>query len=501
MARSLAAVALTAAVAVAATEVGCSLGLDASLIDASPGDDVSQPPEAGPDAPAHADADGHAPPADAPMTVDAGGCATDNDCKAATGSAGPCVTAAKCDPTWHVCMLTTCSVGACKAAVCQLDTQTCSVPTTFGFEATKLSVGYGGVGAGMRYSIAAAWPFVFVLTTNGVVAYDVIDPTNNSPPLVPVHGVPFLPIAVVAVGRRVYFVRGTEGGGPTFRQAIAWVDVPQNPLLGSFDATSAYVATSQSNVVDVLTNGTDGVFVVYGSKQLPAADVHPPIDDTTVLSAFANAGLANGASIRASTGARLVAYRFDGASNTPNFAIVNGAATASAQTTTEQALSAYGPLADQAQLSTGDDGSLLWTTAVFDVNDAGNTAGIGAARLTWLLGSGTAANFDTSAHVDLETYSPSTGATVAGPPLWIDANTALGLAAASSTSTDSTSVQIVTKAPPTVQRSTRTLISVDPSSVGVASSGGFAYVLAKDDPANLTCSVYVFAPACASADP
>ena len=82
----------------------------------------------------------------------------------------------------------------------------------------------------------------------------------------------------------------------------------------------------------------------------------------------------------------------------------------------------------------------------------------------------------------------------------IDANTALGFAAASSTSTNSTSVQRVTKTPPTVDTSTRTLLSVAPGSVGVASSGGFAYVLAEDDPNNQSCSVTIFAPACGSGD-
>ena len=83
-----------------------------------------------------------------------------------------------------------------------------------------------------------------------------------------------------------------------------------------------------------------------------------------------------------------------------------------------------------------------------------------------------------------------------GPPLWIDANTALGLAAASATSTDSTSVQVVTKSPTAVQAATRTLISVAPGSVGVASSNGFGYVLAQDDAKNQSCSVYIFAPRC-----
>jgi hypothetical protein len=398
-------------------------------------------------------------------------------------------------------MLTTCPTQACHAAVCNLSSQQCSVPTTFGFEATKFTVGVGGVGAGVRYSIAAAWPFVFVLTTNGVVAYDVVDPSDSTPPLVAVHGVPFLPIATLAVGRRVYFVRGTEGTGPSYRQAVAWVDVPQNPLLTTLKATSAFVTTPSSGVDAVLTNGVDGLFVAYEGNLEPTAKLAPPIDDTTVLKPQANAGLASGAAILASSGSRLLAYRYDSGPNNPFFAIVNGATTSSAQTTTEVQLDAYGPLADQRFFTTGEDGSVLWATAVFDVNDAGNTAGIGHARLSWLLDTGTSANFDTVTHADLQAYSPTTGALVVAPPVWIDPNTALGLAAASSTSTSSTSVQVVTKAPPTVHGSSRTLLSVDPGSVGVASSNGFGYVLAQDDSKNATCSVYVFAPACASIDP
>jgi hypothetical protein len=90
---------------------------------------------------------------------------------------------------------------------------------------------------------------------------------------------------------------------------------------------------------------------------------------------------------------------------------------------------------------------------------------------------------------------------VSGPPLWIDANTALGLAAASSSSTNSTSVQLVNKQPAGIVNGTRTLLSVPPGSVGVASSNGFGYVLVEDDPMNQSCHVYIFAPACASGDP
>jgi hypothetical protein len=505
--RRLAGLALAAAVTGAGSAVGCSLGLDKTLIGADAGDDGTTPAEGSTSDSPVKPGDSQAPPSDAKLTVDAGACSKDSDCQAEAAPAGACVTAATCDPTWHVCLLTTCSVGACKAAVCNTGNLSCSIPTTYGFEATRFSVSSGGVGAGIRFSLAAAWPFVFVITTNGVVVYNVVDPTSSDPSMVPLNGVPFIPIAVMALGRRVYFINGTQGQGPTFRQAVAWVDVPQDPLVGSLDAVSAFVGTTAQSVSTVLTNGTDGAFLVYSSGMAsPTANVHPPLDDSTTLNAFPNAGMASGAQIIASSGARLVTYRYDGSAQLQNFALINGPATASAQATSEEVPAStadptgYGPLANQQALATGGDGSLLWTAGVLDLNDAGSSDGVGIARLTWVLADGNAANFDTTNHLDLETYSPPTGSNVVGPPLWLDANTALGLAAASTTSTDSTSVQVVTKTPPTVQSATRTLISVAPGSVGAAASGGFAYLLAQDDPKNQSCSVYIFAPACGGGD-
>jgi hypothetical protein len=501
-ARRLAVTLIVLSASIGGSAVGCSLGLDKSLIGQSPGDDGEAPVEAGGDGQVK-------PPTDAPVSdvvvapeADAGACATDKDCQSAVGDAGSCVKTATCDPTWHVCILDTCDVGACKAAVCDIALQTCSVPTTYGFSPAPFSVSYGGVSGAPTTAIAAAWPFVFILTTNGVAAYDVVDPTNTSPPQVDVQGVPFLPLATVAIGRRVYFTTNTQGGGPTYRQAVAWIDVPQNPFVTSFTATSAWVETPQQNIQNVFSDSVSGLFVVYSTGSLlPTADLVPPLSDSTVLMPYSNAGLATGAGIGAASGSRLVTYRYDGSSNTPNLALVNLAATSQAQTTGEQAINAFGPVANQSVFDTGGDGSLLWTDGVFELDDAGNLLGLQSARLSWLLDSATAANFDTTTYVDLETYSPATGAYVSGPPLWIDANTALGLAAASSSSTNSTSVQLVNKQPAGIVNGTRTLLSVPPGSVGVASSNGFGYVLVEDDPMNQSCHVYIFAPACASGDP
>jgi hypothetical protein len=354
----------------------------------------------------------------------------------------------------------------------------------------------------VRSAIAAAWPFVFVLTTNGVVAFNVVDPTNASPPTVPLTGVPFLPAYLVGVGRRVYFVATPAGTAPAFLQAIAYLDVPQDPLVTHLAATSALVSVSQQNLSAVLPNGSGGLFVVYANGSgYPTAIVTPPIDDTTSLMPYFNQGVASGATIAASSGTRLVSYRYDSLAYAPNFALVNGAGTSAAQATTEQAVTGLGLAANQLELTTGGDGSMLWTAAIYAQTDAGTPAGIGSARLTWLLPQAATANFDTSDSVQLEAYAPATGEIVAGPPVWIDGNTAIGLAAASSASTTTTSVQVVTKTPPTLDAATRTVIPVAPNKIGAASSNGFAYVLAQDDPHNQTCHVYVFAPSCSSGDP
>jgi hypothetical protein len=160
-------------------------------------------------------------------------------------------------------------------------------------------------------------------------------------------------------------------------------------------------------------------------------------------------------------------------------------------------VSAYGPLANQAFFASGEDGSVLWTSAVQDVLDSGATDGVNAVRLTWVLSSATQANFDTMAHVDVLTFSPPAAGLLVGPPAWIDANTALALSAAGGLMTNSTAVQVVKKGtPPALVPGARIALAVGPGAVGAVSSNEFGYVLQQNDPMNLTATVSIFAPSC-----
>ena len=502
-ARHFALVLVAGSVAGALAVFGCSLGLDPSLMnqqDSGVADAMTAV-----DGDAASTGDAPTPPKDSMAGGDgmvplgAGQCATDKDCQAAAGDAGGCVTSAKCDKTWHVCMLDVCKTSACSAEVCITSTNTCSLPASYGFQpgSGSFPVAYGGVGpGGPGGSIAAVWPFVFVSTTNGVVAYDVIDPTSGSPLQASVHGVPFIPQETIAVGRRVYFVRGPEGG-PTFHYAIAWVDVPQNPFVTEFQASSAWVSSTTMNFNSVLTNGADGLFFVFNTAdQLwQSANVHPPLSDSTTITTVASLNFPMNASVWGSSGTRLFTSRYDSTAYGYWGALVTSAGIAGAQATAEQQIgAALGEYDSQAYVTTGGDGSVLASLAPYVMTDAGPT-GIASACLTWWLDSATSGNFDASKCWPLETYASPPSGVVVGRPGWLDANTALGLAGAASNPAATTSVHVVKKTTGVVAGQVAPL-PVGPTSVGVATSSGFGYALAQDDPMNQTCTVYVFAPGC-----
>jgi hypothetical protein len=471
----------------------CSLGLDPSLIGrSSPSIDAGTTLGSGADASSR-DSSLAVATVDAGDPLQGGTCVRNADCEAAALAAGACIGSSTCDVARGQCAFTVCAANACSASTCELSTKSCSSPKAFGVAAGHFHVAQGGVGGfGTSDAISAVYPFVFLITTNGVYAYDVIDPTTPTPPVVPVRGVSFAPSTTLVIGRRVYFVGPVEGNGPAYHEQIAWIDVPNNPFVAAFQAASATVATTTTPLDEAYPNGGGGLFFAYASTALePTASAGPLLDDATSLVPVPNAGLAAGAVIVASSGTRLVAFRYDATNSIGDFALVTGAATASAQASPEQALS-DAPTDGEAMFTSGADGSVLWTAGLYQTLNAGSVA---SASIMWLLADGTTTTFDSTKRVDLELYSAYPSTPTVAQSGWIDSNTALGLAAAAESPT-STSVQVVTRQPLGVRSGTRTVISVSPTAVGVATSNGFGYVLAADDSMNLTASVYVFAPGC-----
>ena len=473
---------------------GCSLGLDESLIGAEGGAPVdgSTPP-----------ADGSSPDAlgdGAQPKPGPGACAQDTDCKLT----GACVKAARCDKDSHLCMYDVCTTQACQASSCDTQGTTCSVPAAYNFHATSFKVVLGGVGCGSpSRCFAAAYPFVFVGTTNGVIAYQVGDPTNSAPSPVPVTGLPFLPQQIVSNGRRVYFVGNVVGSGPSYHLAVAWLDVPGDPFVTAFDANTAFVSYPRDVVSGAFAAAGGGLFLGYAdaSKAFPSVLVNAPIQDSSSLSLFPEPGIATGASIAAASGTRLVTFRWDGANTgyVGLFSFETGAGTANAQNGGEQPATAMGEIYPQGFIAQGVDGSLLFSAPQVSTPDGGAFTTI-SARMTWLVADGMATTFDATAHVDVESYAfPNNGygISAAGPMAVIDPTTALVLAA-SKDNLQQTSVQVASRTltPPALLAGRRYVLPVDVNHAGAAGSGGFGYVLAQDDQMNQSATVHIFAPAC-----
>ena len=474
---------------------GCSLGLDASLIGAGTEGGVAGDGSLD-DSP---NGDGSADHATQPPPP--GFCNQDSDCKITSA----CVKTTKCDLAIHLCAVDVCPVAACQSAACDTMANTCSVPASFGFHASSFKVTTGGVGCGGTASrcFAAAYPFVFVGTTNGVVAYQVGDPANSSPPVVPVSGLPFLPSRIVSSGRRIYFIGNVVGSGPTYHLALAWLDVPQNPFVSTFNATTVFVGYPQASAPEVFPTTNGAVFLVHpdSAKAWPTTLINAPLQDSTAINLLASPGIAQGASVVAASGSRLVTFHWADATSgyLAAFSFENGAGTSNAQNAGELTATDMGTVYPQGFFAQGTDGSLLWQSPSTNTPDGGpfNTA---SARMTWLVADDKAMGFDQMVKLDVETYQPPIGygASVAGPMAWIDAKTALVTAAAKQDPTKQSSVQVASRTmlPASLLPGRRYVLPVDINHVGAAASGAFAYALAADDMMNQSATVHVFAPSC-----
>lgn len=461
--------------------VACSLGL--------------QPP------PGESDGGGDATTGDAgPDVSNPQQCKADPDCKSANGClTGKCVVdAGRCD-------YTLCPATACNAAACDTNSHTCSAPSSYPFHAATFhvaagNVGCGGGGAGARRCFAAVYPFVFVGTTNGVVAYSVANPASTSPTSIPVAGLPFFPSVIVASGGTVYFVGASAGTGPDYKIPIATLTVPGDPTVAQMAASTVFntVQIPPSEPIAVFADTTGGIYLVQSnaSKSFPAARITAPLKDLDTITFAPTAGLPANSGVAAASGSRLVTFRQEnGGSYGAFFSLENAAATGSAQNAGEQnVLQTMGQTYVPSYIAQSPSGGLLWTTAAVNVPDGGPATTV-AARLSWVLADQVATNFDATTHVDVSTYNTSgLGGDLPGPSAWVDDNTAIVVSAVPSNPTQSV-VQVASRnGTPSVVPNRSFQLAFPPSQLAVAASKGFGYVLTPDQTSGV--NVHVFGTAC-----
>lgn len=471
-----------AALAVTGWLAACSLGLDESLIAAG----VS------------ADDGGRDPDRDGGVVDGGGGDATpgatcDSDQQCVPSNA--CLTG-RCDLVRHVCVYDACKrPGTCSAAACDVDAGVCGEARSYPFRAAQFPVGTGTAcgSSSTARCLAAVYPFVFVATNLGPMAFLATDPAATTPRAVPITGVGFVPNTVLASGSRVYFLAsGSSGNGDASRIPVAWLDVPSDPFVSQLSATTVLARVDKQLYQPRLqprTGGTALLFDAYAFLNFPASILEPPLAEPLALTATP---LSVGTRLvpQVSSGERLLFATADDA-GAVRAAFVGAAGTGSPQTGAETVLSeASGPVIAQT-FSPGGDGAILWE--FLTVGQEGPVA-----RGSFLVADG-AASMDPSNIFDIESYGADAGApsNPVGPAALLDADTALVTAASPTAPADAT-VQVAKRGVGVVKNADgsarRYTVSAGAHQIGVAASHGLGYVLVYDS--SNASTVHVFDPSC-----
>jgi hypothetical protein len=474
----------------------CSLGLDEALID--------RPSEAGAADVQTADTfvaeggDGALPP----IQPEAGVCTKDEDCK---GTAG-CLTA-KCDIPRKACVLQVCRQPACNSAACDMAMQKCGAPKPYKYRATQFPVGAQiGCGGTLGRCFAAVYPFVFVGTTNGVIAFAANDPQNAAPAAVPITGLGFVPNQIIASGSRVYFLGTPVGAGAAARVPVAYADVPPDPFAAKIGVTTVLAGYNRpaSDPVFLATRGNDTALLLdlNVASAYASAPIEPPLTEPVN---FGSTGLAftAGAVPVAMSGSRLIMGQIN-AVGAPIFGFVNAAGSGTPMTVADVPIVTATPASAPQFFAQSADGAVFWSYVSLTSPPPGPPVpSIRAAKGYFLVADG-AASFDPTGGIDLEVYPAlPVGTPTVGPVAMLDSKTAMVTTSAPGNPGALTNVGFVTRGATVAlvknadMQPRRFPITLSVNQLAAAGSNGLGYILAVDPAAPLAPTVHVFDPACA----
>lgn len=473
----------------------CSLGLDEALIgqvaEGGAGDAVQA------DTAVAEGGDGALPP----LAPEAGICTKDEDCK---GTAG-CLTA-KCDVARKACVFQVCRQPACNSGVCDVAGAKCGAPRPYKYRSTQFPVGAQiGCGGSLGRCFTAVYPFVFVGTTNGVVAFAANDPLNAAPAAVPVTGLGFVPNQILASGSRVYFLGTPVGAGASSRVPIAYADVPPDPFAAKIGVTTV-LATFNRPATDPLVlvpRGNDTALLIDANvaTAYAAAPIEPPLTEPAVLGSTGIAFTAGSIPLAVS-GSRLLMGQINPA-GTPVFGLVNAAGSATPQTTPDVSIATAAPASGPQVFAQSADGAVFWSYLSLTSPPPGPPAPANRAAKGYFLLADSAASFDPAAGIDLEVYGGAPlGTPSVGPVAMLDSKTAMVTTANPANPGAVTNVSFVTRQPLALVKNAdmqprRFQILLNVAQLAAAGSNGLGYVLAVDPAAPTAPQVHVFDPACA----
>ena len=466
-------------------------------------------------------------------------CTRDQDCLAPNGCYTP-----HCDTVLGACTYALCEAKdrTCAMGTCDMKTFACSEPQAYGFRSTSYDVPgiTSGCGPNPESCVAAAFPFVFVGTRDDVVALRADDFNGTTPNKVALSGLGVKPQQLVASGRRLWVLGAVQGQAPPYVLPIASIDVPGDPTVTTLRARTTLVRYPFPSAQGF--PAPDGaLFVTHNdpAQGFPAAIVNAPIaDDASFgLASAADAGAFDasvpqtagtltmyrsaiapaGTTLAASSGSRLVVYRFGAVFN-----LIVGAATKGAALQPDLALQAPLIPIGQARFAQGPDGVVVMNApiqadpatvppALPDCNCQTH------ARLQWVFPNAIATATDINQILDHEVYvNPQvpaaachvcTGDYVRFPSLatWIDRRTVLtaGAYGATPTTRTVTEVRLLGREPfeGNPLRLAQTKPTETPSGnfaidrIALTSSNGIGYLVLADGQGN-DVSLSIFDPRC-----
>ena len=472
----------------------CSLGLDEALIgqvEGGAGDAVQA------DTAVAEGGDGALPP----LSPEAGICSKDEDCK---GTAG-CLTA-KCDVSRKACVFQVCRQPACNSGVCDMAAAKCGAPRPYKYRSTQFPVGAPiGCGGAIGRCFTAVYPFVFVGTTNGVVAFGANDPLDAAPAAIPVTGLGFVPNQIIASGSRVYFLGTPVGAGATSRVPIAYADVPPDPFAVKIGATTV-LATFNRPATDplvIVPRGNDTALLLDANvaTAYAAAPIEPPLTEPAVFSSTGIAFTAGSIPLAVS-GSRLLMGQIN-AVGTPVFGLVNAAGSAAPQTLPDVSIATAAPASGPQAFAQSADGAVFWSYLSLTSPPPGPPPPTNRAAKGYFLLAHSAAGFDPAVGIDLEVYGGAPlGTPSVGPVAMLDSTTAMVTTANPANPGAVTNVSFVTRQPLALVKNAdmqprRFQILLSVAQLAAAGSNGLGYVLAVDPAAPTAPQVHVFDPACA----
>ena len=490
---------MTTAFATLAT-ASCSLGLDESLIGRGPEAGV---PEATVDDAQGADVADSAPP---PLNPEGGVCEKDDDCKGTEG----CVQA-RCDLPRKACVFNVCRATACNSSECTnagSPTAACAAAKPYKFRATQFPVAAPAVGCGgvLARCFTAVYPFVFIGTQTGVLAYRASDPQDPAPDAVPVTGLAFVPVQIIASGSRVYFLGSAQGAGATSRVPLAWADVPPDPFAPTIRVTSV-LATLNRPVGDPLVlfpraNDTALLVDLAAAASFASVPIEPPLVEPYTLTSTSVTFTAGSSPVGVS-GTRLVFHQINPA-GAAQFGFVSNAGSATPMTVADVAIPTATPASGPSTFAQSADGALLWEH-IFLTAPPGTPvppgSNIKSAKIYFLV-DGAAANFDPANGFEVEQFGGAPlGTNSVGPIALLDSRTAMVLTAIPANPAQ-TNVQFVKRGPPVEyvknadMSPRRSPLAVPVGLLAAAGSNGLGYVLAVDPTPPNPLSVTVYDAAC-----